>query len=72
MSEDKRNEDRFDVSKYSDIELYNILDISNPNDKKDIVNLSLHENINQIVENEKRVLILMKEIQQLINHEIPK
>jgi type I restriction enzyme M protein len=49
-----------------------ILDISNPNDKKDIVNLSLHENINQIVENEKRVLILMKEIQQLINHEIPK
>ena len=34
MSEDKRNEDRLDVSKYSDIELYNILDISNPTDRE--------------------------------------
>ena len=31
---ERRNEDRFDVSKYSDAELYNILDISNPTDRE--------------------------------------
>ena len=52
----------------SDIKDYN-LDIKNPNDKNEIINLAPHELIENIVKDEEKTLELLKEIKELIRKE---
>jgi type I restriction enzyme M protein len=48
------------------------LDIKNPNDKEEVMNLSPHELIDIILKNEEKTLDLLHEIKMLIKKEIPK
>jgi len=64
------NENAWKVN-VDDLEDY-ILDRKHPDDKIEEFNLSLHENIDQILENEKNMIELIEEIKEFIKKEIPK
>ncbi len=49
-----------------------ILNQKNPNDKDDTINLSPHDLIKQILEDERKTLGLLEEVEELIKKEIPK
>lgn len=55
----------------SDLKNYN-LDIKNPNEKEETVDLSPHELISQIISDEKKTLELLEDVEKLIDKEIPK
>lgn len=57
--------------KVSDRKDYN-LDINNPNKKEEIIDLSPHELIKQIISDERKTLDLLTDVENLINQEIPK
>jgi len=57
--------------KVEDIKDFN-LDIRNPNDKEEIIDLSPHELIKQILDNERKTLDLLQDVEKLIQKEIPK
>lgn len=57
--------------KVEDIKDYN-LDIKNPNDIEETLDLSPHELINTILKDEEKTLQLLKEVKELIQKEIPK
>ncbi len=57
--------------KVEDIKEFN-LDIKNPNDVEETLNLSPHELIDQILKDEKKTLELLQEVKDLIDKEIPK
>jgi type I restriction enzyme M protein len=48
------------------------LDISNPNDVEPTIDLSPHELIGQIIDDEKKTMSLLAEVEKLIQKEIPK
>jgi type I restriction enzyme M protein len=48
------------------------LDIKNPNDVEETIDLSPHELIQQIISDEKKTLSLLEDVENLINTEIPK
>ena len=48
------------------------LDISNPNDVEETIDLSPHELIKQIIDDEKKTLSLLEDVEKLIQKEIPK
>jgi len=48
------------------------LDISNPNDVEETIDLSPHELIGQIIDDEKKTMSLLAEVEKLIQKEIPK
>ncbi len=48
------------------------LDISNPNDVEETINLSPHELIRQIIDDEKKTMTLLDDVEKLIQKEIPK
>jgi len=48
------------------------LDIKNPNDKDETIDLSPHELISQIISDEKKTLKLLEDVEKLIDKEIPK
>ena len=48
------------------------LDISNPNDVEETIDLSPHELIKQIIDDEKKTLSLLYDVEKLIQKEIPK
>ena len=48
------------------------LDISNPNDVEETIDLSPHELIGQIIDDEKKTMSLLTEVEKLIQKEIPK
>jgi type I restriction enzyme M protein len=48
------------------------LDIKNPNDVEETIDLSPHELIQQIISDEKKTLGLLEDVENLINTEIPK
>lgn len=53
-----------------EIKDYN-LDIKNPNDKEETLNLAPHELIDNILEDEEKTLELLREVKELIKKEIP-
>jgi len=57
--------------KVEDIKDFN-LDIKNPNEKEETVDLSPHELISQIITDEKKTLKLLEDVKKLIDKEIPK
>jgi type I restriction enzyme M protein len=57
--------------KVEDIKDYN-LDIKNPNDVEETLDLSPHELIDTILKDEEKTLQLLKEVKELIQKEIPK
>jgi len=57
--------------KVEDIKDYN-LDIKNPNEKEERIDLSPHELISQIITDEKKTLTLLEDVEALIKKEIPK
>lgn len=57
--------------KVEDIKDYN-LDIKNPKDKDESVDLSPHELISQIISDERKTLKLLEDVKGLIDKEIPK
>jgi len=57
--------------KVEDIKDYN-LDIRNPNEKEERVDLSPHELIKQILDDERKILDLLEDVEKLIQKEIPK
>jgi type I restriction enzyme M protein len=57
--------------KLEDIKDYN-LDVKNPSDLEEALDLSPHELIDQILNDEEKTMILLKEVKELINKEIPK
>jgi type I restriction enzyme M protein len=57
--------------KVEDIKEFN-LDIKNPNDVEETLDLSPHELIDQILKDEKKTLELLQEVKDLIDKEIPK
>jgi type I restriction enzyme M protein len=56
--------------KVEDIKNYN-LDIKNPNDVEETIDLSPHELIKQILDDERKTLGLLEDVEQLIKKEIP-
>lgn len=64
-----KNQNAWKVS-VDEIEEYN-LDIKNPNDKVESINLSPHKLIKQIIEDEKKTLDLLDAVKKLIDEEIP-
>lgn len=57
--------------KIEDIKEFN-LDLKNPNDVEETLDLSPHELIDQIMKDEKKTLELLQEVKDLIDKEIPK
>lgn len=57
--------------KVEDIKEFN-LDIKNPNDVEETLDLTPHELIDQIMKDEKKTLELLQEVKDLIDKEIPK
>jgi len=57
--------------KVEDIKDYN-LDIKNPNDEEETLDLSPHELIKQILDDERKTLTLLEDVEKLIQKEIPK
>jgi len=70
MKDKKDNETAWTV-KVEDIKEYN-LDLKNPNDVEETIDLSPHELIQQIISDEKKTLGLLEDVENLINTEIPK
>jgi type I restriction enzyme M protein len=70
MKEKKDNDNAWTV-KIADIKEYN-LDLKNPNDVEETIDLSPHELIQQIILDEKKTLELLTDVENLINTEIPK
>jgi len=66
----KENKHAWQVS-VNDINDYN-LDIKNPNDKEETLDLAPHELIDNIVKDEEKTLELLREVKELIKKEIPK
>ena len=48
------------------------LDQSHPKEKEETIDLSPHELINQIIEDERKTLDLLEDVEKLIQKEIPK
>lgn len=69
--ENKVENDYAWLVKVDDIKDYN-LDIKNPNDKEETIDLSPHELIGQIISDEKKTLKLLEDVEELIKKEIPK
>lgn len=59
------------VVKIEDIKDFN-LDLKNPSDVEEQIDLSPHELIQQIISDEKKTLELLTDVENLINQEIPK
>ena len=57
--------------KVEDIKDYN-LDIKNPNDIEEKVDLAPHELIDNILKDEEKTMKLLREVKELIRKEIPK
>ena len=70
MKNKKENENAWKVS-LKDIENFN-LDFKNPNDKDEVLDLSPHELIDNILKDEERTLELLREVKELIKKEVPK
>ena len=70
MKDKKDNETAWTV-KVEDIKEYN-LDLKNPSDVEETIDLSPHELIAQIISDEKKTLSLLEDVANLINTEIPK
>jgi type I restriction enzyme M protein len=68
---DKKDNDNAWTVKVGDIKEYN-LDLKNPNDVEPTIDLSPHELIRKIISDEKKTLDLLKDVENLINTEIPK
>jgi len=68
---DKKDNDNAWTVKVEDIKEYN-LDLKNPNDIDETIDLSPHELIAQIISDEKKTLELLTDVENLINTEIPK
>jgi len=66
----KENKNAWKV-KVSEIKDYN-LDIKNPNDKEETIDLAPHELIDNILNDEEKTLELLREVKELIKKEIPK
>jgi len=66
----KENKHAWQVS-VNDIKDYN-LDIKNPNQKEETLDLAPHELIDNIVKDEEKTLELLREVKELIKKEIPK
>jgi len=66
----KANKNAWKV-KVSEIKDYN-LDIKNPNDKEETLDLAPHELIDNILKDEEKTLELLREVKELIKKEIPK
>ena len=66
----KANQNAWKVS-VKDIKDYN-LDVKNPNDKEESIDLAPHELIDNIVKDEEKTLELLREVKELIKKEIPK
>ena len=66
----KQNQNAWRVS-VNDIKDYN-LDIKNPNDKEETLDLAPHELIDNILKDEEKTLKLLREVKKLIKKEIPK
>ncbi len=66
----KENENSWKVS-VNDIKDFN-LDVKNPNDKDETIDLAPHELIDNILKDEEKTLSLLREVKELINQEIPK
>jgi len=66
----KENSNAWTV-KVEDIEDYN-LDIKNPNDVEETLDMSPHELINTILKDEEKTIKLLQEVKELIDKEIPK
>ena len=50
----------------------NNLDIKNPNDKEESIDLAPHELIDNIIADEAKTMKLLQEVKDLIKKEIPK
>ena len=70
MKNRKENPNAWTV-KVEDIKEYN-LDLHNPLDVEETIDLSPHELIQQIISDEKKTLELLTDVENLINQEIPK
>jgi type I restriction enzyme M protein len=68
---DKKDNDNAWTVKVEDIKEYD-LDLKNPNDVEETIDLSPHELIAQIISDEKKTLSLLEDVANLINTEIPK
>ena len=66
----QENQNAWKIS-VKDIKNYN-LDIKNPNDKEDTLDLTPHELIDNILKDEERTLELLREVKKLIKKEVPK
>jgi len=66
----KQNKNAWKV-KVSEIKDYN-LDMKNPNDKDETIDLAPHELIDNILKDEEKTLELLREVKDLIKKEIPK
>jgi type I restriction enzyme M protein len=65
----KKNQNAWKVS-VKEIKDYN-LDIKNPNDKEETLELAPHELIENILKDEEKTLELLREVKELIKREIP-
>ena len=70
MKTRKKNPNAWTV-KVDDIKEYN-LDLHNPLDVEETIDLTPHELIAQIISDEKKTLDLLTDVENLINTEIPK
>jgi len=70
MKKKTDNDNAWKVS-IDDIKDFN-LDIKNPNDKEEVIDLSPHELIDTILKDEEKTLQLLREVKELIKKEIPK
>jgi len=68
---DKKENDLAWKVSVDEIKEYN-LDIKNPNDVEPTIDLSPHELIKQIIDDEKKTLSLLDDVEKLIHKEIPK
>ena len=68
---DKKENDLAWKVSVDEIKEYN-LDIKNPNDVEPTIDLSPHELIKQIIDDEKKTLSLLVDVEKLIHKEIPK
>ena len=66
----KKNQNAWKVS-VDEIKEYN-LDVKNPSDKEETIDLAPHELIDNILKDEEKTLQLLQEVKDLIQKEIPK
>ena len=70
LKDKKENENAWKVS-VDDLKEYN-LDLKNPSDVEETIDLSPHELIDSILKDEEKTLKLLREVQDMIKKEIPK